>query len=677
MHSNSDEFDTRVVFGVDGPVSNPASITHANVPAYANPPMTPGVGAGRALTAKRSLREGLSHAHATNPKPQVYDPPRSAREGYEWVWFPAGYWAEREIVESPPARKADSNAWPSLKWRKRSAKETSSGWTPDELSSSSRTPIDSPSPPATTKPRQLPPLASPYLSEQAHVQSLQQPNLYLPRRTSSTDSESMLSLMEQTGPKPKPPLTTPWPGKESDAQQTQRRSYFHFRQSGESTPPSVATPSGRPANRPLLSPPASEPAHVKSLQRRPPLLGKPSSESFTTAVTRPDDESVPEIRTSSPASSRRQSGVSTLPNPQGRSEETTESSQPSIGVEEVKPKQSFMKRLRFESRPKAKKARTEAGEGVAHITRMLAQEMTHALQSQIPNNNHLASLCEGANGNSGFKPRSRKLFGRGTWHHKMSAASSTSPSGSMHDVLRGGSPEDMSYSEFEPYPESHPWSSLFPGGEARRVKTPPLREGTAAGPRSFFFDISAPSGGANNTKSQQNSHGSSSSELQQKQQREAPPAPRAPTPQHAPQANGSPEPGRRPPDQHRALRRATPPSEHASGGIRRLTGTATTQTTQMRTQKEAPNGSGKKEWWEVPVPVPSYEDMAPSAFQFDLPEHLPSSPMCPANKKHKSGGTGVCVYHGRRKRSSEVVGGGGGEADGNRGRADVGSDLWK
>ncbi|TGO57692.1 hypothetical protein BCON_0063g00500 [Botryotinia convoluta] len=28
---------------------------------------------------------------------QGIDPPRPAREGYEWVWFPAGYWAEREL----------------------------------------------------------------------------------------------------------------------------------------------------------------------------------------------------------------------------------------------------------------------------------------------------------------------------------------------------------------------------------------------------------------------------------------------------------------------------------------------------------------------------------------------------------------------------------------------------
>jgi hypothetical protein len=62
-----------------------------------------------------------------------------------------------------------------------------------------------------------------------------------------------------------------------------------------------------------------------------------------------------------------------------------------------------------------------------------------------------------------------------------------------------------------------------------------------------------------------------------------------------------------------------------------------------------------KEWWEVPVATRRWRDIGPRSFEFDLPEHLPNSPMCPANKKHKSGGTGVCVYHGRRRRSSEAV----------------------
>ncbi|GME26225.1 hypothetical protein GTA08_BOTSDO03663 [Neofusicoccum parvum] len=37
------------------------------------------------------------------------------------------------------------------------------------------------------------------------------------------------------------------------------------------------------------------------------------------------------------------------------------------------------------------------------------------------------------------------------------------------------------------------------------------------------------------------------------------------------------------------------------------------------------------------------------AFAWDVPEHLPGSPLCPLSPKHKSGGKGICVYHGRRK----------------------------
>ena len=55
--------------------------------------------------------------------------------------------------------------------------------------------------------------------------------------------------------------------------------------------------------------------------------------------------------------------------------------------------------------------------------------------------------------------------------------------------------------------------------------------------------------------------------------------------------------------------------------------------------------------------IPRWEDRGPRReFEFDLPEHLPNSPMCPANEKHKSGGTGICVYHGRNKRNASAAG---------------------
>lgn len=39
----------------------------------------------------------------------------------------------------------------------------------------------------------------------------------------------------------------------------------------------------------------------------------------------------------------------------------------------------------------------------------------------------------------------------------------------------------------------------------------------------------------------------------------------------------------------------------------------------------------------------------PKRFEIDIPEHYPSSPLCPMNPLHPSGGTGICVYHGRRR----------------------------
>ncbi|KAI9720174.1 MAG: hypothetical protein M1812_002992 [Candelaria pacifica] len=40
-------------------------------------------------------------------------------------------------------------------------------------------------------------------------------------------------------------------------------------------------------------------------------------------------------------------------------------------------------------------------------------------------------------------------------------------------------------------------------------------------------------------------------------------------------------------------------------------------------------------------------------FELNVPEHLPNSPLCPKNPSHKSGGKGVCVYHGRNRNLSK------------------------
>ncbi|OMP87201.1 hypothetical protein BK809_0007287 [Diplodia seriata] len=48
-------------------------------------------------------------------------------------------------------------------------------------------------------------------------------------------------------------------------------------------------------------------------------------------------------------------------------------------------------------------------------------------------------------------------------------------------------------------------------------------------------------------------------------------------------------------------------------------------------------------------------DRLNSTFAWDVPEHLPDSPLCPLHPKHRSGGKGICVYHGRRKTQIVVV----------------------
>lgn len=68
--------------------------------------------------------------------------------------------------------------------------------------------------------------------------------------------------------------------------------------------------------------------------------------------------------------------------------------------------------------------------------------------------------------------------------------------------------------------------------------------------------------------------------------------------------------------------------------------------------------SQPREWWEQIPQRGGRRDFldtnsgSAGRFEFDVPEHLPMSPMCPANKRHKSGGTGVCVYHGRKRAGS-------------------------
>ena len=58
------------------------------------------------------------------------------------------------------------------------------------------------------------------------------------------------------------------------------------------------------------------------------------------------------------------------------------------------------------------------------------------------------------------------------------------------------------------------------------------------------------------------------------------------------------------------------------------------------------------------------DDASTFLFELDVPDHLPSSPLCPLSPKHKSGGKAICPIHSRRKTNlgQSGVGGKAGEA---------------
>ena len=65
------------------------------------------------------------------------DPPRPARAGYEWVWFPEGYWAERETPSSSLKKQR------SRKWFNKSPDRQSNSSSPSKGQIGNKTPRDS------------------------------------------------------------------------------------------------------------------------------------------------------------------------------------------------------------------------------------------------------------------------------------------------------------------------------------------------------------------------------------------------------------------------------------------------------------------------------------------------------------------------------------------------------
>ncbi|KAI1083406.1 hypothetical protein F5B20DRAFT_595417 [Whalleya microplaca] len=541
---------------MDGPTSRLPSTSIASITST-NPELA------HVVTARRSVKEAFSSAPVT-PNASYVDPPRPAKEGHEWVWFPAGYWAERAIVESP------GRSIKTFKWRKRSGKNSSDKDTQDSQGQSPKYPSDQ-------WLQTLAPLASPYLTEEAHVRSLQTPSIR--RHGTSSESASSFPLNRP----PQPPMPSPYLTGQTHVQSLQRTSLHNH------SPGSESGTSLRKYTKPLASSPL--------------MFGQEDSDPTTPAVSVAGRPAIP----------RSISGVR---------------------EQEVKPKKSLLSRLLQNSRPplpgfriftecahadervweqKPKKARSSDAD---YTTNTLAGVCT---QLSL---NRTASLLRG-DGRRPQKSWSLRLLGKSPWYRKASAGSEVSASSSLRDVLRGRTPVTSPVSDLGAYfdPSSSSYSSNFPGGEATRVKTPPLRErGNAGRPRSFFFDISPPTPSTGTLSSSQNKYSNTTT-----------------TTTNNSTGNGNGKNSGLPPLDFECPSPSPSPPQPKH---------------QQQRAKRAKRESAYKEWWEVPVAVPRYTDMAPAAFEFDIPEHLPSSPMCPANKRHKSGGTGVCVYHGRRKKSS-------------------------
>lgn len=365
---------------------NRPATSYPNMHTYPTPALTPipsPAGGQSSATTKRSVRllepqGGPSHSPTsdrpsnTRAAPQVYDPPRLPKEGYEWVWFPAGYWAEREVVELPrQLRKAESdttaNSWP-FKWRKRSGKGSSSGGlTQDSAHSPSQRTMPGENLPGTAspppRPRQLAPLASPYLSEAAQVESLQHPDLYHRiDRTTSSESDSSLANMDVAAGKPKAPMSTPWLSEHAhlQSQAQPRRSYFPLPSaSSDASTPAAAAAAQTPhtlSDKSSLSPRTmSGGRRVETLSLPSLRLKNPSSESFTWVGTG-TGEPVPRSRAPSPLRSsfrdREDSGPGLQPiETQVEADNSRRSGSLDLDGAEPKPKPSFMKRLMFDTRP--------------------------------------------------------------------------------------------------------------------------------------------------------------------------------------------------------------------------------------------------------------------------------------------------------------------------------------
>lgn len=118
-----------------------------------------------------------------------HDPPRPAKDGFEWVWFPEGYWAERPAPRRRSSKGQGTNSAGSagkiFRWTSRANACSASSHEHEQRDLSPKTvqqtpPLSLPqlslpkaNPGSFSPPRTLP--TSPWLTEAAQVQALQRP----------------------------------------------------------------------------------------------------------------------------------------------------------------------------------------------------------------------------------------------------------------------------------------------------------------------------------------------------------------------------------------------------------------------------------------------------------------------------------------------------------------------
>lgn len=155
-----------------------------------------------------------------------------------------------------------------------------------------------------------------------------------------------------------------------------------------------------------------------------------------------------------------------------------------------------------------------------------------------------------------------------------------------------GGPDDREFFKVE---ISNPDGPTFLPSEARRIGTPPLpSEGPHSRRRGFFFDLNAPNANAIAIADFSPSDGD----------------------------------GDEPDTPRNSAELLTPHARLVAAARRR--------------------SAGHNDWFSLQLMVEDAGE-AEEHFELNVPEHLIGSPLCPRSPMHKSGGKGVCVYHGRNK----------------------------